>query len=84
MMCSPHMDIAVIAESIRHLFIYKDSYSTAGGLRKRTGPQSAIGQQQLVTFDGTNGEILGISVESDHVLLLTDNSVVCLQLAEEE
>jgi hypothetical protein len=59
-------------------------YDTAGGLRKRSGPQSLIGQQKLVTFDGTNLEILGISVENDVVLLLTNNSVVCLQMAIKE
>lgn len=84
MMCSPDMSLAVISESTRHLFIYRDSYSTAGGLRKRSGPQLTIGQQKLVTLDGTNGEILGISVENDHVLLLTENAILCLQLAEEE
>jgi hypothetical protein len=75
---------AVICESTRHLFIYKGQYDTAGSLRKRSGPQSLIGQQKLVTFDGTNLEILGISVENDVVLLLTNNSVLCLQMAIEE
>ncbi|CAG9809049.1 unnamed protein product [Chironomus riparius] len=84
MMCSPDMSLAVISESTRHLFIYRDSYSTATGLRKRTGPQLLIGQQKLVALDGTNGEIQGISVENDAVLLLTENAVLCLQLAEEE
>ena len=78
------MSLAVISEPTRHLFLYRDSYSTAAGLRKRTGPQLLIGQQTLVALDGTNGEILGISVENDAVFLLTENAVLCLQLAEEE
>lgn len=82
--CSPDMSIAVISESIRHLFIYKKSYSTASGLRKRTGPQLQIGQQKLVALDGAHGEILGLHVENEIVTLLTENSILCLQLADEE
>jgi hypothetical protein len=78
------MSLSVIAESSRHLFIYRNSYSTASGLRNRLGPQRLIGQQKLVTLDGTDGVILGIAVENDHILLLTENSVLCLQLAEQE
>lgn len=80
---SPDLSVAVISESIRHLFIYKKSYSTAGGLRKRSGPQLQIGQQKLVALDGTHGEILGIHVENDVVLLLTENSILCLQIGDE-
>lgn len=83
-MCSPDMNLSVISESNRHLFIYKNSYSTAGGLRKRTGPQMLIGQQRLIALDGTGGEILGIHVENESVLVLTESSVLCLQLADEE
>lgn len=83
-MCSPDMNLSVISESIRHLFIYKNKYSTAGGLRKRTGSQLSIGQQKLISLDGTDGEILGMSVENEIVLLLTENSVLCLQLADQE
>jgi CS domain len=82
--CSPDTNLAVVCESSRHLFIYKNSYNTAGGLRKRNGPQLTIGQQKLVSFDGSNGEILGISVENEIILLLTENAICCLQLSIEE
>jgi len=81
---SPDLNLAVICESSRHLFIYKNSYSTAGGLRNRSGPQLSIGQQQLVAFDSTNGEILGISVENEVIFVLTETAVCCLQLSIEE
>lgn len=84
LMCSPDVNLAVISESLRHLFIYKNSYNTASGLRKRTGAQLTIGQQKVVSFDGSNGEILGMSVENDCVLLLTENAICCLQLSIEE
>lgn len=83
-MCSPDVNLAVISESLRHLFIYKNSYNTASGLRKRTGAQLTIGQQKVVSFDGSNGEILGMSVENDCLLLLTENAICCLQLSIEE
>jgi predicted regulator of Ras-like GTPase activity (Roadblock/LC7/MglB family) len=83
-MCSPDMNLSVICESTRHLFIYKNSYSTASGLRKRSGPQLQIGQQRVISLEGANGEILGVNVENDVVMLLTENSILCLQLAEEE
>ncbi|CRK91660.1 CLUMA_CG005310, isoform A [Clunio marinus] len=82
--CSPDTNLAVICESSRHLFIYKNSYNTAGGLRKRSGPQLTIGQQKLVSFDGSNGEILGIVVDNEIILLLTENAILCLQLSIEE
>lgn len=82
--CSPDMNIAVISESVRHLFIYKKSYSSAPGLRKRIGPQLQIGQQKLVALDGSHGEILGLHVENEVIMLLTENSILCLQLSEEE
>lgn len=83
-MSSPDTNLAVISESSRHLFIYKNSYNTAGGLRKRTGQQLTIGQQKLVSFDGTNGEIMGMSVENEIVFLLTEKAICCLQLSIEE
>lgn len=84
LMCSPDTNLAVICESSRHVFIYKNSYNTAGGLRKRSGPQLTIGQQKLVSFDGSNGDIVGISVENEIILLLTENAICCLQLSIEE
>lgn len=83
-MCSPDMNLSVISESNRHIFIYKNSYGTASGLRKRTGTQMIIGQQKLVSLDGTGGEILGIHVENENILILTESTVLCLQLTDQE
>lgn len=82
--CSPDCSIAVICESLHHLFIYKKSYNSAPGLRRRTGPQLQIGQQKLVALDGAHGEIIGLQVENEAIVLLTENSILCLQLSEEE
>lgn len=84
LMSSPDLNTSVICESSRHLFIYKNSYNTASGLRKRTGQQTTIGQQKLVSFDGTHGDIFGVSVENDIILLLTENAICCLQIGSEE
>lgn len=83
-MCSPDMNMSIIAESNRNIFIYKNSHSSAGGLRKRSGPQVVIGQQKLITLDGTGGEILGIHVENENVIVLTESTILCLQLADTE
>ena len=84
MQCSPDLHYGFICESDRHLFIYKNSYSAASGLRNRQGPQLSIGQQKLVTFDSSFGEVLGIAAFQDVLILLTENFVVCLQLSIEE
>lgn len=84
MQCSPDLNYGVICESERHLFIYKNSYSTASGLRKRQGPQLSIGQQNLVTFESSLGEVLGIAAFQEIVILLTEHFLVCLQLSIEE
>lgn len=82
--CSPDMSYALISEAERHIFIYKASYGGgAGGLRHRNGPQVSIGQQKLVSLEGS-GEIIGICAENDYTILLTESHVLVLQLRIEE
>ncbi|XP_053688980.1 nudC domain-containing protein 1 [Sabethes cyaneus] len=84
MTCSPDLGYAVICEAERHVFIYKTNYGgTANGLRNRVGPQVSIGQQKLVTLEGS-GEILGICCENDYTILLTETHILVLQLRIEE
>lgn len=80
--CSPDTNLSVISESSRHLFIYNKNYSSAKGLRNRTGTQMTIGQQKVVTL--SNDEIIGIVVENETVLILTETAISCLQLSIEE
>lgn len=81
--CCPNFDYSIICEYKRHIFIYKTNYENACGLRKRTGPQMHIGQQQLVELDQTD-EILGMVVENQITFILTKNTVLCLQINIEE
>ncbi|XP_065088501.1 nudC domain-containing protein 1 [Ochlerotatus camptorhynchus] len=83
MSCSPDVNYAVICEAQRHVFIYKGSYNSAGGLRNRNGPQVSIGQQKLVSLEGSS-EILGICCENDYTILLLETEILVLQLCIEE
>ncbi|XP_039438673.1 nudC domain-containing protein 1 [Culex pipiens pallens] len=80
--CSPDLSYALICEAERHIFIYKASYG-AEGLRHRNGPQVSIGQQKLVSLEGS-GEIIGLCAENDCAILLTESHVLVLQLRIEE
>lgn len=78
--CSPDMSYAIICEPRRHIFYYKGSYDTAGGLRNRNSAANiSIGQQKLVTLDGSD-EVLGILCENNVTILLTQKQILCLQL----
>ena len=79
--CSPDLSYAIICEAQRHIFVYKGNYNT--NLRNRNGPQISIGQQKLVTMEDC-GEILGLSVENDVTILLTEQFLICLQMCIEE
>lgn len=78
--CSPDMSYALICEPHRHIFIYKMGHAGASGLKHRTsGAKVNIGQQKLVTMDETD-EVVGISVEDDVTILLTQKHIICLQI----
>lgn len=83
MSCSPDVNYAVICEAQRHIFIYKGSYNSAGGLRNRNGPQVSIGQQKVISLEGSS-EILGICCENNYTILLLETEVLVLQLSIEE
>lgn len=80
MNCSPDMSYAIICEAHRHVFVYKSVYDTATNLKNRKGGKVSIGQQQLFTMDGGTDEIVGLLVENDATLLLTEKEVICLQI----
>ncbi|XP_075156140.1 nudC domain-containing protein 1 [Haematobia irritans] len=79
--CSPDLGYAVIAESHRHIFLYKSKYDTASGLRNRNGPQITIGKQHLITLDDA-GEVLGLCTANSVVTLLTKKFVIFIQMTE--
>lgn len=78
--CSPDMSYALICEPHRHIFIYKMGHAGAAGLKHRSsGATVNLGQQRLVTMDETD-EVVGISVEDDITILLTQKHIICLQI----
>ncbi|KAH8396083.1 hypothetical protein KR222_003085 [Zaprionus bogoriensis] len=78
--CCPELEYAVIAESHRHVFVYKGRHDSAGGLRNRNGPQVVIGKQLLVTLEEDVGEVLGMATAPGVVTLLTAHAVLYLQV----
>ncbi|XP_037818846.1 nudC domain-containing protein 1 [Lucilia sericata] len=77
--CSPDLGYAIIAESYRHVFLYKTKYDTASGLRNRNGPQVSIGKQHLITLEDA-GEVLGLTTANSVATLLTEKCVLFLQM----
>ncbi|EDW27567.1 GL20202 [Drosophila persimilis] len=78
--CCPDLDYAVICEGLRHVLIYKSRYDSAGGLRKRNGPQVVIGKQHMVSISDEVGEILGLSTARNVITILTEKAVLYLQV----
>lgn len=81
--CAPNMKYCVVL-SERHVFVYKSLYSSASGLRNRSGNQVAFGQQRLVTLDGDTGEVVGMVVQNEVTFLLCESCVICLKIIENE
>ncbi|EDW06784.1 nudC domain-containing protein 1 [Drosophila mojavensis] len=78
--CCPDLEYAVIAETRRHVFIYKPRNESAGGLRNRNGAQVIIGKQHLVTLNDDFGDILGMATAPNLITLLTAKAVLFLSV----
>ncbi|GAB0089633.1 NudC domain-containing protein 1 [Sergentomyia squamirostris] len=78
--CSPDLSYSVICEPERHVFIYKSTYKSAEGLRKRSGPQITMGQQKVITLEDVGGQVIGMSVLNEITFLLTEKFILCLQI----
>lgn len=80
MQCSPDMNYSIICEPHRHIFLYKSTYATAGGLKNRnSSAKVSIGQQRLITMDESD-EVLGVVCQNETTMLLTQNHILCLQI----
>lgn len=77
--CSPDFSYALICETSRNIFIYYSRYNMDGVLKNRKGAKTSIGEQKLVTLE-KNDEILGIYCADEITILLTENSIICLQI----
>lgn len=77
--CSPNAEYAIICEPHRHVFIYKMNNNSAVGLKKRGGGKVTIGQQKLFSMEEQD-EILGIVVEDEITILLTEKYIFVLQI----
>lgn len=78
--CAPDFGYSVICESQRHVFLYRAKYDTSNGLRKRYGPQVTLGKQQLITLQEDVGEVLGLVTANHVITILTEKSVLHLQI----
>lgn len=88
MQCSPDLRYTVIAEPQRHVFIYQAQCAAAAGLKNRRqagGGSSSlaaaqcVGQQRLLSMDAGE-EIVGLVVDNEVTLLLTEREVIGVQI----
>ncbi|CAL1532370.1 unnamed protein product, partial [Lymnaea stagnalis] len=75
--CSPDMSVAVIADSQRHLYLYKQNVSVLTPLRNRkTGQQvSSVAKQQVLSIDATPNYIQGIRVTNSKIFVVTEQKI---------
>jgi len=79
--CAPDVSYAVVCESNRHIFIYKQNKPMGNAeLRNRTTGKrfGTVAQQQVVTI--SDEEILGLYAANSILYLLTEDSIIALQL----
>ena len=75
-LCSPDFSYAVICDSVRHVYIYRQHSPVDTELRNRkTGHQvSSVCKQQLISLDSTS-PIIGAQCSNEHLFLLVDNKL---------
>ncbi|KAL4713556.1 hypothetical protein ACJJTC_006144 [Scirpophaga incertulas] len=80
--CPPNLSYGVVCEATKHVFIYQSSSSEGCQLKKRTTGHMRrikVGQQHLLNID-KYGEIIGINATNEYLFLLTENSVIAVQI----
>ncbi|CAG9783373.1 unnamed protein product [Diatraea saccharalis] len=80
--CPPNFSYSVVCEATKHLFIYQSSINPDCQLRKKTAgvmQNVKVGQQHVFNFD-KYGEIIGINATNEYLFLLTENSLIAIQI----
>ncbi|BFZ19609.1 hypothetical protein BsWGS_22648 [Bradybaena similaris] len=76
--CSPNMSVAVIAESQRHIYLYRQKVTVTTPLRNRkTGQQvSNVAKQQVLALECSPDVILGLRVTNSKIFIATEQKVL--------
>ncbi|KAH9515699.1 NudC domain-containing protein 1 [Bulinus truncatus] len=75
--CSPDMSVAAIADSQRHIYIYRQEVSVLTPLRNRkTGQQiRSVAKQQVLSLDASPDVILGIKITNSKIFVATEQKI---------
>lgn len=80
--CPPNFTYSVVCEASRHIFIYRSATSEDCQLRKRNAgvmKNIKIGQQYVFNID-KYGEVIGINATNNYLFILTETSLIALQI----
>jgi len=83
--CSEDMSIGVIADSQRHIYIYRQRVQVMSPIRNRkTGVQiNSVAKQQVISLDYTD-IILGVRITNNQLFVLTEQKLLVYALETQE
>ncbi|KAK0061731.1 nudC domain-containing protein 1 [Biomphalaria pfeifferi] len=84
--CSPDMSVAAIADSQRHIYLYKQEVSVLTPLRNRkTGQQiKSVAKQQVLSLDASPDVILGIKLTNSKMFIATEQKILVYVMKTDE
>jgi hypothetical protein len=80
-MCDPSLSYVVVADCVRHIYVYRRPTSIASPLRnRRTGETvAAIARQQLISLESTE-EILGLRANSTDIFVVSGKTLFAVRI----
>lgn len=74
--CPPDCSYAVISDTVRHLYMYRQAVSVSTPLRNRkTGQQvNAVAKQQVISLEAVDN-IIGLQATNDKLFVMTENTL---------
>ena len=72
--CPPDFSYAIISDSVRHLYMYRQAVSVSTPLRNRkTGQQvNAVAKQQVISLEAVDN-IVGLQAMNDKMFVMTES-----------
>lgn len=80
------MSVAAIADSQRHIYLYKQEVSVLTPLRNRkTGQQiKSVAKQQVLSLDASPDVILGIKLTNSKMFIATEQKILVYVMKTDE
>ena len=84
--CSEDMSTAVIADSQRHIYLYRQKVKVLSPVRNRkTGTQiNSVAKQQVISLDCSPDIVIGMQINCNKLYVLTEQMLLVYSLETDE